>query len=100
MKQRDIYVIGFISIAFILLYFYAINIKIENFDNKLFEKDKVIVIQGNGIPDVPIKPSEPDTIDTRFNFAYNDCRLDCCKDSSYSCNGGCVCLTPEQLKQT
>lgn len=31
-----------------------------------------------------------------FMFANNQCRPDCCP-SAYSCSGGCVCVTSEQM---
>uniref|UniRef100_A0A6C0JIJ2 Uncharacterized protein n=1 Tax=viral metagenome TaxID=1070528 RepID=A0A6C0JIJ2_9ZZZZ len=30
-----------------------------------------------------------------FMFSHNQCKPDCCP-STYSCNGGCVCTTPNQ----
>jgi hypothetical protein len=37
-----------------------------------------------------------DTDKSLFMFTYNECKPECCKDSPYSCDKGCVCLTPEQ----
>ena len=102
--KNKINMLVMLVIAFLILYFIATGfLRVEKYEdllsyqNTLIPKDKLIVIQGNGVPDVPIKPSDPDTTDTLFNFAYNKCSLECCKNSEYSCNGGCVCLTPEQL---
>ncbi len=82
-------------------------------DKKLIPADKLVVIQGNGIPDVPIDPSMPDMNDpsapsvdgtelgpkSKFLFAYNECKPECCSTSGgYSCNGGCPCITEEQKK--
>jgi hypothetical protein len=35
--------------------------------------------------------------DNLFMFKDNQCKPECC-GSSYSCDGGCVCTTPEQRK--
>ena len=40
-------------------------------------------------------PSQPVSPDNLFMFKNNQCKPSCC-GSSYSCNGGCVCTTPEQ----
>jgi len=68
------------------------------------------LVQGHGAPDVTPPASEPDhgpetpTVDGRpdsprskFMFAYNQCRPECCP-STYSCSNGCVCTTPEQRR--
>ena len=68
------------------------------------------LVQGHGAPDIKPPPSEPDhgpettTVDGRpgsphskFMFAYNQCRPECCP-STYSCDHGCVCTTPEQRR--
>lgn len=104
-------------VFFMLLYVYATPRKVlvsEAFvaeTGKLIPADKLVVIQGNGIPDVPIQASVPDSNDpsahsvdgtlngprSLFTFAYNECKPECCQTSGgYSCNGGCPCLTDEQ----
>ena len=35
--------------------------------------------------------------DNLFMFKNNQCKPECC-GASYSCNGGCVCTTPDQRK--
>ena len=68
------------------------------------------LVQGHGAPDVKPPASEPDhgpettTVDgkpgsprSKFMFAYNQCRPECCP-STYSCSHGCVCTTPEQRR--
>lgn len=82
---------------------------------KLFPQNKIIVSQGLGIPNIPIEPTLPDLTDvtapsvdgteggprSKFIFAYNQCKPECCSTSGgYSCNGGCPCLTKEQRKMT
>jgi len=42
-----------------------------------------------------IAPAEPLGPDNLFMFKNNQCKPSCC-GASYSCNGGCVCTTPEQ----
>lgn len=104
MFKNKLNILVVLVVIFLILYFIASGtMRMELYEdlisdnNELIPKDKLIVIQGNGIPDIPIQATEPDTTDTLFNFAYNKCSLDCCKNSEYSCNGGCVCLTNEQL---
>ena len=68
------------------------------------------VYQGVGIP-LKYKPPKEETMydidmpsvnglkdgpKSMFMFAYNKCSPECCKDSPYSCSGGCVCLTDNQ----
>jgi hypothetical protein len=82
-------------------------------ENKLITPEKLVVVQGNGIPDIPMESSTPDQSDpsapsvdgtesgpkSKFLFAYNECKPECCDTSGgYSCNGGCPCITPEQKK--
>ena len=42
-----------------------------------------------------IAPDQPLGPDNMFMFNNNQCKPSCC-GASYSCNGGCVCTTPEQ----
>jgi len=47
-------------------------------------------------PNEPLlAPSQDVGTDNLFMFKNNQCKPSCC-GSSYSCNGGCVCTTPEQ----
>jgi hypothetical protein len=81
--------------------------------DELIEPSDLRVIQGNTIPNdmgdvvAPIAdefanhPSVDGSRDgprSMFMMAYNKCSPSCCagQSSQYSCNGGCVCLTPEQ----
>jgi len=81
--------------------------------NTLLPMDKVVYIQGNGVPDKPpsgkiefdLEDPSTTSVDgtektpkSMFMFAYNKCDPKCCGQSSYSCNGGCVCPTKEQMR--
>ncbi len=81
-------------------------------NGQLNDPNKMIVIQGNTIPEklnqtirwdnndanlFPVNGS-PNDPKSMFVFAYNKCDLKCCGSSPYSCNGGCVCFTPEQKR--
>ena len=120
MKYADYFLLILILVFAILLFVYIYNHPTncssprESFSdlnkNVLLPADKVINIQGLGIPDTSIDPPEMDTTDdsaqsvdgtpngpkSLFMFAYNKCDVGCCDTSSYSCDGGCVCITPEQ----
>lgn len=82
----------------------------EKFENSsLLPKDKIVVVQGNSLPDLdkvqPIQfdehesfPSVDGTKDgprSLFSLSFNKCSPSCCP-STYSCGGGCVCMTDEQ----
>lgn len=70
--------------------------------------DRVIVYQGTQVPTTP--PTEvvleqdpsmppvdgnPESPKSLFMMAFNKCDPSCCP-STYSCSGGCVCMTDEQ----
>lgn len=82
----------------------------EKFNDKysLIPGDKLVVYQGNTLPDTPSSNitlenhssypsingmSESDK--SLFTFSRNKCDPSCCP-STYSCGGGCVCMTKEQ----
>ena len=47
-------------------------------------------------PNEPLRGPKVDVDDNNlFIFKNNQCKPECC-DSSYSCDGGCVCTTPDQ----
>jgi len=133
MKVKDpcfgsYFLISILIVFFMLLYIYFTPIQpiiieqvsrspFETFSdskgNTLLPRDKIAVIQGNGVPDQELTsinfdqndPSAPSVDGTEkgpkslFSFAYNKCSPDCCGDSGgYSCEGGCVCITDEQKK--
>lgn len=117
------FLISILLAFFLMLYVYAslslsqANRTKETFAesaNALYAPEKVVTIQGVGLPsEAPIQPTVNDSNDpsapsvdgteagpkSKFFFAYNACRLDCCKDAGgYSCSGGCPCFTPQQQK--
>ena len=65
--------------------------------------DGVKLETGNGVsewrytsPNEPLRGPEVELgPDSLFMFKNNQCKPECC-DSSYSCDGGCVCTTPDQ----
>lgn len=73
----------------------------------LANPSNLVVFQGSALPDVPPKPMEFDqhpslpAVDGKngprsmFMMAFNKCDPSCCP-STYSCGGGCVCMTDEQ----
>lgn len=76
----------------------------------LIPKDKLMVYQGNTLPDkgsgspildqhesLPTVDGKPDSSRSMFMLAYNKCDPSCCP-STYSCSGGCVCMTKDQQK--
>jgi hypothetical protein len=76
--------------------------------SQLTPQDKVVVYQGVSVPDAPPTavtwdkdPSAPsvdgksDSPSAMFMMAFNKCDPSCCP-STYSCGGGCVCMTKEQ----
>ncbi len=84
----------------------------SNSNYNLIDGDNMIVFQGVGLPDSYPDPSLPDRMDpsnpsvdgnidgqrSKFLFAYNECKPECCATSGgYSCDGGCPCMTNEQL---
>ena len=66
----------------------------SNNSNQLKRVDAVY--QGNQLPisDIPA-PLDTAADATNFLFALNQCKPECCP-STYSCDSGCVCATPEQ----
>lgn len=119
------FLIAVLIVFFMLLYVYVtpnntmqarqfFTQKREQFkENELIPMDKIVFVQGNGVPDkdpgkimfdqddlaaqsVDGTPNAPKAL---FPFAFNKCDVSCCGDSAgLSCNGGCVCLTPEQKR--
>ena len=62
--------------------------------NNLGITDKYLGLDENiGTPN--ITDDKNDTRKSLFNFSYNKCSPDCCP-STYSCSGGCICLSEKQ----
>jgi hypothetical protein len=92
------------------------GLKVEQFandyiDHELLPEDKVAVTQGiASVPTPTLTSMKIDTTDpsipsvdgtktspkSMFMFAYNKCDINCCNESPYSCQGGCVCMTKSQ----
>lgn len=104
------FIITVLIVAFMLLYLYMDYYPIENFFDSFIPADKLSVSQGMAVPDENPSPIQVDdgdptlmTVDgtdkapkSLFMFTYNNKDIKCCKDSPYSTNGGCVCMTKEQ----
>jgi hypothetical protein len=120
-SMSNIFLLVLLIFFFMLLYVYArkhslskeLFIDSSSEQKKLIPADKLVVVQGNGIPDLPLEPTLPDSSDTsavsvdgteegpksKFLFAYNECKPSCCATSGgYACNGGCPCITKDQQK--
>lgn len=92
---------------------YAVKMPVveERFNsNELIPPEKMIVYQGNAIPDLeadatqveydtheslPNVDGNADSPRSMFMMAFNKCDPSCCP-STYSCSGGCVCMTKDQ----
>lgn len=76
--------------------------KYENHEHFGIPADKIALYQGTSVPLDPKSVSggyKPGGGESKFVFAYNTCKPECCKSSPFSCNGsGCVCLEDKQVK--
>lgn len=112
------FLIMILLVFFMLLYVYLggpSKTPLERFTTttnyQLIPADKMVVMQGLFDPNAEYVPAIPDSTDpssppvdgteqgprSKFFFAFNECKPECCATSSgYSCNGGCPCLTTEQ----
>lgn len=81
-----------------------------NDGNQRIPASNITVYQGATVPNTPPKPIVFDTHESlptidgtqgsdksMFMMAFNKCDPSCCP-STYSCSGGCVCMTNEQKK--
>lgn len=80
-------------------------------DDQLLDPDRMEIYQGISIPE-KYKPTKTDVSDpsnpsidggnsdlrSMYMFSFNKCAPECCKESPYSCDRGCVCLTPNQYQ--
>ncbi len=115
-------IVAIAIVAFLFVSLYVLGgVKRERFlakdvpsymESQLIKKDNIVVFQGSQMPE-----SEPNkavvwdqgdpsvnTVDGKegspksmFMFTYNDCKPECCDYSPYSCSGGCVCMTKDQV---
>lgn len=85
----------------------------DKYDPSLLPGDKIQVFQGSQMPDklptTPIQfdqkdPSAPSVDGTLagpkslYMMTYNAVSPECCNYSPYSTEGGCVCITKDQMK--
>ena len=122
----SIFIIMIFFFVFLILYLYGSHLfngpqnlikeiipgiyKNEMFSDKysLIPGDKLVVYQGNTLPDIQTTNVELDNHSSYpsvngmkesdrslFTFTNNKCDPSCCP-STYSCSGGCVCMTKEQ----
>ena len=109
-------VIGIIALLFGAIYILG-GFHMEQFimsatDATLLPIDKIVTYQGVQMPDTASVPTmnidqnDPSTTSvdgkqgsakSMFMFSYNKCDPACCDYSPYSCSGGCVCMTPDQI---
>ena len=116
------YFIVFVLLAFFLILYASFDLgRTEKFAQKCagaavwqgsgsgLDPNRMEIYQGIPIPEKykPTKmdvsdPSNPsvdgskDGLKSMYMFSYNKCAPECCKDSPYSCDRGCVCLTSNQ----
>lgn len=114
--------VGYVILLLILIafgavfFFYFTQSKIPTKAEKfqidkypLVPKDKLVVYQGSTLPDtkppniiyddhesLPTVDGKPDGDKSMFMMAFNKCDPSCCP-STYSCSGGCVCMTKDQV---
>lgn len=111
------FLLSMLLIFFLVMYVVSPNFTIlpprntEKFGdekNKLWDPSRTLLFQGATLPDQPPKELQYDnheslpTVDgsakaprSMFMMAFNKCDPSCCP-STYSCSGGCVCMTDEQ----
>lgn len=79
--------------------------------DQLLDPERMEIYQGVSIPQ-KYKPTRVDISDplappvdgdeeglrSMHMFSYNRCAPECCIESPYSCDRGCVCITPKQYK--
>ncbi len=81
----------------------------ETFDN-FIDKNKLNVYQGHSLPFhdtqqgyhldhskyFPSIDGMNDSNKSMFMFTYNKCLPECCRESPFSCDKGCICLSKSQ----
>jgi hypothetical protein len=105
------YFVLFVLLLFFML-IYASFLRLpskEYYANELLDPKETQFMQGINIPlkyeptwtDIsdPVKPpvdGTPDAPRSMHMFSFNRCAPECCIDSPYSCDRGCVCMTDKQ----
>ena len=87
---------------------FATNTNRERFVDKLMQPDDFVVYQGVSVPvnqpsnvmfdnhkSLPNVDGSSDSPRSMFMMSFNKCDPSCCP-STYSCSGGCVCMTDKQ----
>ena len=105
------YFVLFVLLLFFML-IYASFLRLpskEYYSNELLDPKETQFMQGINIP-LKYEPTWPDISDpvkppvdgtdgaprSMHMFAFNKCAPECCLDSPYSCDRGCVCMTDNQ----
>lgn len=126
MKVKEFFLIMILIVFFMLLYVYVgggretyqnVNpdLKVDEDFYKtvgFVDPNNMYVVQGNGVPDIPMNKIIFDQNDPAANnvdgtgatpkqifpFAFNKCDVRCCGHSPLTCSGGCVCIPQEQMQ--
>lgn len=126
MPKSNTNTLGNIFVIFVLLLFFLIlysSFGRETFaqqcgasagrklDDQLLDPDRMEIYQGVSIPSkykptrtdisdpaAPPIDGDPESLRAMNMFAFNKCAPECCLDSPYSCDRGCVCITPKQYQ--
>ncbi len=116
--MKRIYQLALVFFLIVVLFsaFGSLNESSEKFVTssaygQILPDDNVFVYQGSQMPDslpstsVKFDQGDPSMIPvdgkagpkSMFMFTYNECKPECCDYSPYSCSGGCVCMTKDQV---
>ena len=103
------FILFLLLVFFMFVYAFFGAQKPEGFNNDLLDPKELQFMQGINIPlkyeptatDIsdPVKPPVDGTKDaprSMHMFSFNKCAPECCIDSPYSCDRGCVCMTNNQ----
>lgn len=103
------------------LFFFVLYASYRSNSRELFVKEQslldikkdngMLIYQGFSIPEKykptkidvsnPANPSvdgDPNSLRSMYMFSFNRCAPECCLQSPYSCDRGCVCITPRQYQ--
>ena len=111
MSSKNIFLLSFLIISFLLLFAYVNlipNVK-EKFNGYLVPQDKLRIMQGFGMPvndesttifdndpSAPPVDGNSSSPNQLFSLAFNKASPECCMGSEFSTSKGCVCLTDAQ----